>query len=50
MKNYTLEAKITVNSNKNTNTYLLKETNENGKSIQEIISEGTNSGVDNHSY
>ncbi len=45
MKNYTLEAKITVNSNKNTNTYLLKETNENGKSIQEIISEGTNSGV-----
>ena len=28
MKNYTLEAKITVNSNKNTNTYLLKETNE----------------------
>lgn len=45
IKDYSIEAKIIVNSNKNTNTYLLKETNENGASTQEIISENTNIGV-----
>lgn len=37
IKNYNLEAKITVNSNKNTNTYFLKESIQNGKQIQEIF-------------
>lgn len=45
IKSYSLEAKITVNSNKNTNTYLLKETNEDGKLVTEIISESTNNGI-----
>lgn len=45
IKKYSLEARITVNSNKNTNTYLLKETNENGISKQEVINEITNNGV-----
>lgn len=45
IKNYNLEAKITVNSNKNTNTYLLKETNEKGNLVTEIVSESTNNGI-----
>lgn len=45
IKNYNLEAKITVNSNKNTNTYLLKEKNEMGSLVTEIINESANNGI-----
>lgn len=39
IKNYKLEAKITVNSNKNTNTYFLTESVQDGKQTQEILSD-----------
>lgn len=45
IESYNLEAKITVNSNKNTNTYWLKEKSENGSLVTEVISENTNNGI-----
>lgn len=45
IKNYTLEAKVTVNSNKNTNTYFLKEFSEEGKQVQEIFSDVDSEGI-----
>lgn len=39
IKNYKLEAKITVNSNKNTNTYFLTESVQDEKQTQEILND-----------
>jgi len=42
---YVLEGKITINSNKNTNTYRLKESKVNGDMVQEIVNNDTKEGI-----